>query len=77
MEEKRLVRKNGKIAGVCGGLASYFGLDATTLRIIWVILVLGAGTGILVYLIMWIVMPKEDARPTSQGPHTSNKEKES
>jgi len=74
MEEKRLVRKNGKIAGVCGGLASYFGFDATIIRIIWLILVFGAGTGILLYLIMWIVMPKEDAHPTSKGPDTSNKE---
>ncbi len=62
MGEKRLVRKNGKIAGVCGGLASYFGIDATIIRIIWLVLVFGLGTGVLLYLIMWLVMPKEKAQ---------------
>lgn len=52
MGEKRLIRKNGKIAGVCGGLASYFGIDATIVRIIWLVLVFGLGTGVLLYLIM-------------------------
>lgn len=71
MEEKRLVRKNGKIAGVCGGLASYFGIDATIIRIIWLILIFGAGSGFIAYLIMWIVMPKENAHTDRKDPYTT------
>ena len=58
MAEKKLVRSaNKKLAGVCGGLAEYFGLDASIVRIIWLICVLFGGCGLLAYLIMWIVMP--------------------
>lgn len=61
---KRLVRSwtDRKIAGVCGGLADYFDLDPTLLRVIWVLLVLCAGTGLLAYIVMWIVVPS--APPT-------------
>ena len=57
--EKKLYRstENKIIAGVCGGLADYFGLDATLMRIIWILLVLMAGTGLLAYIIAWILMP--------------------
>jgi phage shock protein PspC (stress-responsive transcriptional regulator) len=57
--EKKLYRStsNKMVAGVCGGLADYFGLDATLIRIIWVLLVLLAGTGILAYIIAWLLMP--------------------
>jgi phage shock protein PspC (stress-responsive transcriptional regulator) len=59
--EKKLVRpKDGAmIAGVCAGVARYFGLDPTLIRVIWVLLVCLAGTGILAYLICWIVIPQE------------------
>jgi phage shock protein C len=61
MAEKKLMRaKNGKLFGVCGGLANYLGVDPTILRIIWVLLVLCAGVGILAYLICALIMPKED-----------------
>lgn len=57
--EKKLYRStdNKIIAGVCGGLADYFGLDATLIRIVWVLLILLAGTGVLAYIIAWILMP--------------------
>lgn len=56
--EKRLKRSSDRIlGGVCGGLAEYFGLDKTLLRIIYVLLVLFGGVGILVYIIFWIIMP--------------------
>lgn len=47
------------IAGVCGGLANYFGWDATKLRIVYVVLSLlsVAFPGLLVYILLWIVMP--------------------
>lgn len=59
---KKLYRSSSNkiIAGVCGGLAEYFGLDATLVRIIWAILVLAFGTGILAYIIAWIIMPQDE-----------------
>ena len=56
---KRLVRSSTdkKIAGVCAGLADYFDLDVTIIRIIWLLAVLFAGTGVLVYAILWIALP--------------------
>jgi phage shock protein PspC (stress-responsive transcriptional regulator) len=61
---KRLTRSttNKKIAGVCGGLAEYFDLDPTLVRIVWLLLVLFAGTGVLAYLILWIALPPAPAR---------------
>ena len=60
MAEKKLVRSaNKKIAGVCGGLAEYLGLDASIVRIVWLLCILFGGFGLLAYLIMWIVMPEQ------------------
>jgi phage shock protein C len=57
--ERRLVRPRAgrRIAGVCAGLAQYYGWNVTTIRILWLLLILFAGTGGLLYLILWIVMP--------------------
>lgn len=52
-------RTDKKIAGVCGGLAKYFGIDPVIPRVIALVLLLGAGTGILAYVICWIVIPME------------------
>lgn len=46
-----------KIAGVCGGIAEYFGIDATIVRIALVVFVALGGSGLLLYLIAWAVMP--------------------
>ena len=58
--EKRLTRdvNNKKIAGVCAGIANYFDLDPTLVRVIWILLVCVAGTGVLADLIAWAVMPE-------------------
>lgn len=57
----RRSRSNRMIAGVIGGLASYFGFDPTMARVLYVILsVVSVGfPGILVYIILWIIMPEE------------------
>ena len=55
--EKRLVRKDKKIFGVCGGIGEYFDQDPTLIRILFVASVLLFGTGILLYIIMAIIMP--------------------
>ena len=46
-----------KIAGVCGGLAEYFNTDATLVRLIFVVLIMLGGSGVIIYLIAWIIMP--------------------
>ena len=58
---KQLIRPRGdrKVAGVCAGLARYFDLNVTTVRLIWLLLVLFGGIGVLAYLVLWIVMPSE------------------
>lgn len=64
MSDKKLrrSRQNNMIAGVVGGLAEYFGLDVTVLRIIYVLVSLfsAAFPGIIVYLVLWVVMPLDD-----------------
>lgn len=58
---KKLYRskKSRKIAGVCGGIAEYFDIDPTIVRLITLILVLSAGGGLIAYIIAWIVIPEE------------------
>ena len=48
-----------KIGGVCGGLAEYFGIDSLLVRLAFVVLVLGYGTGLLAYLLLWLLAPKQ------------------
>ncbi len=57
--EKRLFKsfQNKKICGVCGGLAEYFGLDATLVRLGWALLTVLVGSGIILYIIAAIIMP--------------------
>lgn len=59
MAEKKLYRasENKKICGVCQGLAEYFDMDVTIMRIIFLILLICCGCGLLVYLICALVMP--------------------
>ncbi|MFA5070584.1 MAG: PspC domain-containing protein [Patescibacteria group bacterium] len=58
--DKKLYRSNKDkiIAGVCAGLAEYFDLDVTLVRIIFVVIVLAGGAGVLAYVILWIVVPQ-------------------
>lgn len=58
---KRLykIEQGKKIWGVCGGIAEYFNVDPTLIRLLWLILVFCVGTGILAYIIAAIIMPKK------------------
>ena len=60
MEKRKLMRSNNRmIAGVCSGIADYFGWDITMVRIIYVLLTFfTAFSGGIVYLILWLVMPE-------------------
>lgn len=59
--EKRLYKINqGKMVdGVCGGIAQYFGLDPTVIRLAWVLFCAMGGSGILAYIIAAIIIPRE------------------
>ena len=50
--------KNKVIAGVCGGIGEYFGIDPVIIRLLWVLSIVFAGTGILLYVIAAIIMPQ-------------------
>jgi phage shock protein PspC (stress-responsive transcriptional regulator) len=66
---KRPLRKSRKrmIAGVCGGIAEWLGWDATLVRILYILVSIlsVAFPGILVYIILWIVMPGPESSPTA------------
>ena len=77
---RRLMRSatDSKIAGVCGGLAEYLGVDATIVRLFWAILAVVPGGivgGIVAYLVAWVIVPKApvsvsasmQAKPTPAG----------
>ena len=56
-------RRGKKIAGVCAGLAEQFGIPTTPIRIAFILLTLIGGPGIILYIILWVVMPyREEAR---------------
>jgi phage shock protein PspC (stress-responsive transcriptional regulator) len=50
-------RTDRKLAGVCGGLARYFNTDATLIRVLFVVLGLLGGPGIVIYGVLWLVLP--------------------
>jgi phage shock protein C len=53
-------------SGVCGGLARYFGIDSTLVRLVFVLAVL-SGLSPLIYVILWVVMPQEGAAQPAQA----------
>ncbi|MCK5058569.1 MAG: PspC domain-containing protein [Candidatus Aminicenantes bacterium] len=62
MKKLKRSKKEKMLAGVCGGLAEYFEMDPTVIRIVYVVvsIISVAFPGILVYLILWFIMPLED-----------------
>jgi phage shock protein C len=48
-----------KVAGVCGGLAQYFNIDPTLIRVLFVVLAILGGSGLVLYLALWIIVPTE------------------
>jgi phage shock protein C len=52
-------KTNRQVAGVCGGLAEYFSLDVTLIRVLFVLLAVLGGSGLVIYIAMWIIVPKE------------------
>lgn len=68
MEQKRLLRtrKDSVISGVCGGLGKHLNLDPVIIRVLFVLAVIFAGTGLLVYIVLWIVIPLEPENPSNE-----------
>lgn len=60
-QAKRLYRSrtDRQLAGVCGGVADYLSIDPTLVRVIWVILTLAGGPGLILYIILALVVPEE------------------
>ena len=60
LQPRKLYRSesNRMVAGVCGGLAEYFNVDATLIRVLFVVLTVFGGAGLVLYLLMWIIVPK-------------------
>lgn len=58
--KKQLMRsgRDKKIAGVCAGVAHYFDIDPTIVRVIWGVLAFGYGAGVVAYIILWIIAPE-------------------
>jgi phage shock protein PspC (stress-responsive transcriptional regulator) len=52
-------RTDRKIAGVCGGLASYFNVDPTLIRVLFVVLAVVGGSGVILYLALWLIVPNQ------------------
>ena len=52
-------KKNAKLSGVCAGIAKYFDMDPTIIRLIWVFITLVGGSGLVAYVVCAIVMPDE------------------
>jgi phage shock protein C len=73
---KRLVRprEGRKVAGVCMGMAEYFDLDVTLVRVIWLIMAFMTGVGFLGYVVAWIVMPEEPYMLAAPAPAPSGQQ---
>jgi phage shock protein C len=52
-------RTNRQVAGVCGGLAQHFNVDVTLIRVLFALLAVLGGSGVVLYVAMWIIIPKE------------------
>jgi phage shock protein C len=72
MNTKRLYRSTNDrmFAGVCGGIAEYFSLDPTVVRLVFAVLILvGVGSPVLAYIVLWFIMPEA---PTTFQPPSVN-----
>ena len=80
LARKRLIRprQGRKIAGVCAGIAEYFDVDVTLVRVVLLVSIfIGAGLGLIAYVVAWIVMPDEPLAlpvptPTPGAQHVTN-----
>lgn len=69
MDSPRLARSESdkRIAGVCGGIGRYFGVDPVIIRVAFVVAAF-MGFGLLLYVVLWIVLPRGESTPPPSGP---------
>jgi len=68
--EKRLTRsRNRMLGGVCSGIAEFFGLDPTLVRLFFVFFAIFAGGGVLLYILLWIIVPSERRKQYFEDKH--------
>ena len=74
MEKKKFYRSttDKKIAGVCGGIAEYFDIDSTLVRLIWACLIIFVGVGLWLYIIAAIILPKNPGYTPYQDVNNQN-----
>jgi phage shock protein C len=78
-QERHVLRKSRDeriLGGVCGGLARYFGLDPTVVRLAFVFLAVAGGGGILIYLVALVLMPEEEPGERVGGPPAEVQQRE-
>ncbi|MBM3329956.1 MAG: PspC domain-containing protein [Calditrichaeota bacterium] len=51
-------RDNRVLAGICGGLGEYFGIDPVIIRLVWLLLTIFGGSGIILYILAWLIIPR-------------------
>lgn len=63
MDQKKfyLSDTDKKVAGVCGGIAEYFNIDSLLVRVAFLLLIFGYGCGLMLYLILWLLAPKNNS----------------
>ena len=68
--ERKLYRSQTdmRLGGVCGGLGEYLNVDPTVIRLVFILLALTGGHGILLYIILWLLMPFKPAQTLSTEP---------
>jgi len=78
MAEKRLMRSktNRMVAGVCGGIGEYFGIDANIIRVVWIVITALSTflPGILAYLLVWLVVPEGGEEDTIEATYSVKQE---
>lgn len=67
-------RKGKVLGGVCGGLGDYMGIDKVIVRILFILLAIFGGSGVLVYIILWIAIPEQNAASVYQMKETAETE---
>ncbi len=69
MKELKRSQTDRMVAGVCGGIGVYLGIDPNVIRLVWVVFtVFGVGLGLLAYLLAWIIIPEEEMPPAAEAP---------
>jgi phage shock protein C len=69
-------RKDSMIAGVCGGIAEYFEIDSTLVRLLTILIVFLGGVGVLAYIIAWIVIPENPEHKMNDKEYERDEEKD-